>query len=102
MAQAGIYFLSQIIYELGMAVLIKDDDADHLIRLLADRTGQSLTDAVKSAVEEKLQRTPLSEAEIAERKRRIAEIVAEARAMPTLDDRTPDEIVGYNEHGHFD
>lgn len=85
-----------------MAVLIKDAEADHLIRLLAERTGRSLTEAVRVAVEEKLQRTPLSENEIAERQRRIAKLIAEADAMPTVDHRTPDEIIGYNEHGHFD
>jgi antitoxin VapB len=85
-----------------MAVLIKDAEADHLIRRLAERTGQSLTEAVRVAVEEKLQRTPLSENEIAQRQRRIAKLIAEADAMPTVDHRTPDEIIGYNEHGHFD
>jgi antitoxin VapB len=85
-----------------MAVLIKDEEADHLIRLLAERTGQSMTDAVKKAVEEKLERMPLSESENAERKRRIAELLAEADAMPTVDHRTADEIIGYNERGHFD
>ena len=85
-----------------MTVLIKDDEADQLIRLLAQRTGESMTEAVKKAVKERLRHTPLPEAEIAERKRRIAELLAEADAMPTLDDRTADEIIGYNEHGHFD
>ena len=85
-----------------MAVLIKDEEADQLIRQLAERTGETITQAVRTAVAERLQRIPLSESEIAERKRRIDEIVAQARAMPTLDDRTPDEIIGYNEHGHFD
>jgi antitoxin VapB len=85
-----------------MAVLIKDDEADQLIRLLAERTGQSMTEAVKKAVAEQLKRTRPSEAEIAERKRRIAKLLAEADALPTLDERTADEIIGYNEHGHFD
>ena len=85
-----------------MTVLIKDEEADRLIRQLAERTGKTITDAVKAAVSEKLARTPLSEAEIAERRRRIDAIVARAEAMPTRDDRSADEIIGYNEHGHFD
>jgi antitoxin VapB len=85
-----------------MAVLIKDAHADQLIRQLAERTGETITQAVRTAVAERLQRVPLSEAEIAERRHRIAELLAEADAMPTVDNRTADEIIGYNEHGHFD
>ena len=85
-----------------MAVLIKDEEADRLIRQLAERTGETITQAVRTAVAERLQRIPLSESEIAERKRRIAELLAEADAMSTIDNRTADEIIGYNEQGHFD
>ena len=85
-----------------MTVLIKDKETDRLIRELAERTGETITEAVKNAVAQRLDATPLSEREIAERKRRIAEIVAKASAMPTLDERTADEILGYNEQGHFD
>jgi len=85
-----------------MAILIKDREADQLIRALAERTGESITDAVKEAVRERLQRLPLSDDEIAARKRKLAALIARADAMPTLDDRTPDEIIGYNEFGHFD
>jgi antitoxin VapB len=85
-----------------VAVLIKDEEADQLIRLLAERTGESMTEAIKKAVKERLKQTRPSEAEIAQRKRRIAELLAQADAMPTVDDRTADEIIGYNEQGHFD
>ena len=85
-----------------MTVLIKDEEADRLIRQLAQRTGETITDAVKGAVSEKLARTPLSEKEVAERLRRIEAIVARAKAMPILDSRSADEIIGYNENGHFD
>ena len=85
-----------------MTVLIRDEDADRMIRQLAERTGETITDAVKGAVSEKLARTPLSEAEIAERRRKIEAIIARADAMPTRDHRSADEIIGYNEKGHFD
>jgi antitoxin VapB len=85
-----------------MAILIKDHEADQLIRRLAERTGESITDAVKQAVRERLERVPLTEDEIAARKRKLAELYAKWDAMPTVDDRTPDEIIGYNESGHFD
>ena len=85
-----------------MAILIKDREADQLIRNLADRTGESITDAVKQAVRERLQRVPPSGRESAARRRRLAALTAKSNAMPTLDERTPDEIVGYNAVGHFD
>jgi antitoxin VapB len=85
-----------------MAILIKDQEADQLIRTLAERTGESITEAVKQAVRERLERVPLTEDEIADRRRKIDALIARAGAMPTVDDRTPDEIVGYNELGHFD
>jgi antitoxin VapB len=85
-----------------MAILIKDHEADQLIRTLAERTGESITDAVKQAVRERLERVPLTEDEVAVRRRKIDALVAKANAMPTVDDRTPDEIIGYNERGHFD
>jgi hypothetical protein len=44
----------------------------------------------------------LTEDEITARKRKLAELYAKWDAMPTVDDRTPDEIIGYNEFGHFD
>jgi antitoxin VapB len=85
-----------------MAILIKDQEADQMIRTLAERTGESITDAVKQAVRERLDRVPLAEDEIAARKRKIEALIAKAGAMPIVDDRTPDEIIGYNEFGHFD
>jgi len=83
-------------------VLIKDEEADQLIRKLAQRAGETMTEAVKKAVAERLDRLPLTEQEIAERRRRIERLLAKADAMPTVDNRSADEIIGYNEHGHFD
>ena len=85
-----------------MAVLIKDAEADRLIRQLADRTGESITEAVKKAVAERLRNVPLSADEIAARKQRITIILEKLDAMPNVDNRTDDEILGYNEYGHFD
>jgi len=33
---------------------------------------------------------------------RIRAIQAEVAQLPVLDARSPEEIIGYNEHGHFD
>jgi antitoxin VapB len=85
-----------------MAILIKDWEADQMIRTLAERTGETITDAVKQAVQERLQKLPLSGEEIAERKRKLDALVARGRKLKLVDDRTANEIIGYNEFGHFD
>jgi antitoxin VapB len=83
-----------------MTVLIKDDEADELIRELAARTGETLTDAVKQAVRERLQRVPFNESEIAARKRKIAELLAYFDALPRTNEHlSNDEIIGYDENG---
>jgi antitoxin VapB len=78
-----------------MAVLITDKETDRLIRKLAERTGENLTEAVKTAVAEKLDRIPLTKQEVTARKRRIEALLAKLDAMPTVDHRTPDEIISW-------
>jgi antitoxin VapB len=85
-----------------MAILIKDEEADRLIRELVERTGETITDAVKKSVAARLQSTPLSAREIAERTRRLKALLVKADAMQTHDNRSAEEIIGFNERGHFD
>ena len=83
-----------------MAILIKDQEADQMIRTLAERTGESITDAVKEAVRERLQHVPLNENEIAARKRKLAELYAYFDSLPVINEHlTDDEIIGYDENG---
>ncbi len=83
-----------------MAILIKDKETDEMIRTLAERTGESITEAVKTAVRQRLQSTSRSEQEIAERKRKLAEVLAYFDSLPHInEDLTDDEIIGYDENG---
>jgi antitoxin VapB len=83
-----------------MAILIKDTDADRLIRELAQRTGESITDAVKIAVTERLKQVPLNEDEIAARKRKLAELLAYFDSLPKMNEHlTNDDVIGYDENG---
>lgn len=81
-----------------MGISIKHDEYERLIRQLATERGVSLTDAVGMAVRHELARmAPAAGKEsLAERIRRAQAIYA---ASPILDDRTPDEIIGYDEYG---
>jgi antitoxin VapB len=84
-----------------MTLSIRNDEADRLARELAAQTGETLTEAVIKALRERLAReqgrkTP----------RRISEELREIRkrcaALPVLDGRSADEILGYDERGALD
>jgi len=81
-----------------VALNIKDPATEKFVRELAAVAGESVTTAVRRAAEERLQRVRRQRAgrslaaEILEIGRRCA-------ALPDLDTRTADEILGYDEHG---
>jgi len=81
-----------------MAINIKDPTADRLARELAEATGESITTAITVAVSERLDRVR-GTAPREERRRRILEIARQTAALPVLDDRPADQILGYDEHG---
>lgn len=81
-----------------MALNFKDHEAERLVRALAEATGESLTEAMKIAVRERLvrvtgRRNGSALADV------IAIISVRCAALPVLDGRSPDEILGYDEHG---
>lgn len=80
-----------------MAISIKDPETDRLARALAKTTGEKLTDAIREAVRERLERqTRRQRRGVLAEVRRIQERVAR---LPVLDTRTPEELLGYDEHG---
>lgn len=79
-----------------MALSIKSDEADRLAREIASRTGETLTEAVVVALRERLERQSRDRLGIADRLRRLADDVTE---LPVEDRRSPEDIVGYDEHG---
>jgi len=83
------------------ALHINNAKASKLARKLAKQTGETITDAIILALEESLERRRLQD-DRERRFQRIMEIVEEVAKLPVLDDRPADEIIGYNEHGHFD
>jgi antitoxin VapB len=80
-----------------MALSIKSDEADRLARALAAETGETLTEAVETALRERLEREHARNA--ASMRTRLAQLAADVAAMQVADDRTPDEIVGYDDAG---
>ena len=82
-------------------LLIDDPKAASLARELAERTGESIPDAVRHALEREIARNPPPRKRINReaRKAAILEIVKRFNSLPVLDVRSPDEILGYDENG---
>lgn len=80
-----------------MALSIKSDEADHLARELAAATGESLTEAIVVALRERLARQRARHAP--RMSLRLRRLQSDAGALPVLDPRAPDEIIGYGTHG---
>jgi antitoxin VapB len=77
-----------------MSLNIKDPATGTLARKLAQETGESLTSAVAQALRERLARLK------SRRGRRSADgVLRAAWALPRLDARTPEQILGYDDRG---
>lgn len=73
-------------------------EADTLAHLLAERTGESLDEAVVQALRERLERMP-QRVTGARRRGELLAIGRKCAALPDHDPRAADEILGYDEHG---
>lgn len=83
-----------------MALSIRDPETDRLARELASLTGETMTGAIRVALEQRLQRERRRrQAEIDRRRKAIDAIIERFSRLPVLDDRSEDEILGYDEHG---
>ena len=100
-ARLAVYIGCHSVYtERLMGILIKRPKTEDKIRELADRTGETITDAVDRAVDERL-------AKVGARKRagrvdwaRLETLVSKVRTTPRInEDLTDNEIVGYDEAG---
>jgi antitoxin VapB len=83
-----------------MAILnIKDPEVHALAVELATRTGQSLTQAVKQALLDRLARERAATSNQQRLVARVLELGRRASSRPVLDSRSPEEILGYDEFG---
>lgn len=81
-----------------MPLSIKHPEADRLARELAARTGESITEAVINALRDRLRREA-GRARVRRLADELGRIGARCAALPVLDGRTADEIIGYTEDG---
>lgn len=82
-----------------MALSLKDAETDRLAREVAKLTGESLTQAVRTALAERLERERRKQGKSKGLAERLAELAKECAALPDYDTRSPDEIIGYDEYG---
>ena len=81
-----------------MALNIKNAEAERLARELARQAGESVTEAIRKALEDRLKRV---------KARRVArsfaedvqDILSRVDALPILDTRSEEQILKYDEHG---
>jgi antitoxin VapB len=81
-----------------MPLNIKDPATEQSVRKLAALTGETVTTAVRRAAEERLHRVRRTSG----RRNLAAELLTigqRCAALPDLDSRSPEDIIGYDEHG---
>ena len=81
-----------------MALSIKNEEADRLARQVADRAGESLTEAVLNSLRERLERL-VGQTSAPALRDDIARMQARISGLPVLDARTDEEILDYDESG---
>ncbi len=82
----------------AMALNIRNRTTEELAATLADLTGETKTQAVTQALRDRLvkirrQRTGRN------LRAELDEIALHCASLPILDNREPDDILGYDEHG---
>jgi antitoxin VapB len=80
-----------------MALSIKADEADALARALAAETNESLTQAVTTALRERLERVRGTRRPTVQDK--LAALAEGYAAAQVADRRSPEEIIGYDASG---
>jgi len=81
-----------------MPLSIKNRDTERLARQVAEETGESMTEAIRRALEERWERLK------SQRRGRVLtgqidDLLRRVDALCELDPRPADEILGYDEHG---
>ncbi|MCD6398081.1 MAG: type II toxin-antitoxin system VapB family antitoxin [Spirochaetaceae bacterium] len=82
-----------------MAISIRNTLAEKLAREVAEESGESMTQAIIHSLEDRLEKLQ-GRREPKNLLREIQEIGSRCAALPDIDQRSPDEILGYNKNGY--
>ena len=94
----GVSYLYVTIKKNKMAINIRNPETEQLAEALAKITGETKTEAVTNALRDRLARLKRERSE-----RRLADeldkIAQHCASLPVLDERSPEEILAYDENG---
>jgi antitoxin VapB len=82
-----------------MALSIKSPEADKLARELAAVTGETMTEAVIVSMRERLKRETIRREDKQQLVEDLMAIGRHCASLPVYDDRSADEILGWDENG---
>jgi antitoxin VapB len=82
-----------------MALSIKSPEVERKVRKLAATTGESITMAVSLAVDERLAKEERKRADKDAMLADIRAIIDHCSSLPIFDNRSEDEIMGWDENG---
>ena len=82
-----------------MALSLKDAETDRLAREVARLTGETLTEGVRRASAERLVRERGKRGEAVGLAGRLDALARDGAALPDLDGRSAEEIIGYDAWG---
>ena len=82
-----------------MALSLKNPETDALARQVAKLTGETRTQAVQRALSERLRRELIRRGQEPLDRAKIDALVERFSELPILDNRSADEILGYDENG---
>lgn len=81
-----------------MALSIKNSEVDRLARELSKITGETITEAIAQALKERLERET-GRPRGSQLREEIKRIQNRIDRLSRLDDRSDEEILGYDKHG---
>lgn len=82
-----------------MALSIKNSDVDQMARELSELTGESITEAIHQSLKERLERK-IGRSRNKTFEEDIKRIQNRVSKIQRLDQRSDDEIIGYNQDGY--
>jgi antitoxin VapB len=82
----------------NMALSIHNPKAEKLARELAAKSGETITQALITAIEDRLERMQGKRAAM-DLAAEVMKIAERCSRLPDLDPRTPDRILGYDQRG---
>lgn len=79
-----------------MTINIKSSEADKLVRELSELTGESITEIVVKSLAQRLEREKSQNNASTSLEQELLAISQSYQNLPTLDDRSEEEILGYD------